>query len=186
MDQEAKWENIISNIKEHRDVDWKVYETSNKGTLLEPRSLRREEWPTRHHVSSMGMGVWREAWIGGPQKCHGYRKWYLMKGIIYKIYPREGGIHAFQTPFIIQEHGDERNLKDELLLSNPGIFSSAKSMHNQKNDYNKRTSIPFVYESTSPKYHEPIKDWDVDDNYNPSILEWVDENYIRNFVYDDA
>jgi hypothetical protein len=43
-----------------------------------------------------------------------------------------------------------------------------------------------VYESTSPKYHEPIKDWDVDDNYNPSILEWVDENYIRNFVYDDA
>jgi len=94
-----------------------------------------------------------------------------MKGIIYKIYPREGGIHAFQTPFIIQEHGDEKNLKDELLLSNPGIFSSAKSMHNQKNDYNKRTSIPFVYGSTSPKYHEPIKDWDVDDNYNPSILE---------------
>jgi hypothetical protein len=26
----------------------------------------------------------------------------------------------------------------------------------------------------------------VDDNYNPSIPEWVDENYPRNFVYDYA
>jgi hypothetical protein len=70
-----------------------------------------------------------------------------MKGIISQIYPREGGIHAFQAPFINQEHGDERNLKDEFLLSNPINFSSAKSMHSQKNDYNKRTSIPFVYQT---------------------------------------
>jgi hypothetical protein len=26
----------------------------------------------------------------------------------------------------------------------------------------------------------------VDDNYDPSILEWVDENYSKTFVYDDA
>jgi hypothetical protein len=26
----------------------------------------------------------------------------------------------------------------------------------------------------------------VDYNYHPSILEWVDKNYPRNFVYNDA
>jgi hypothetical protein len=36
------------------------------------------------------------------------------------------------------------------------------------------------------KYHEPLEDLDVDDNYDPNILEWVDMNYPRTFVYDDA
>jgi hypothetical protein len=36
------------------------------------------------------------------------------------------------------------------------------------------------------KYHEPLEDLDVDDNYDPNIPEWVDVNYRRTFVYDDA
>jgi hypothetical protein len=42
-----------------------------------------------------------------------------------------------------------------------------------------------MYQLASQEYHEPIEDWEVDDNYDPSILEWVDENYPRNYVYDD-
>jgi hypothetical protein len=47
---------------------------SNKGTILEPRSLQREEQLVGHWVSSMGMGVQREVWIGGPQRYHGYQR----------------------------------------------------------------------------------------------------------------
>jgi hypothetical protein len=36
------------------------------------------------------------------------------------------------------------------------------------------------------KYHEPLEDLDVDDNYDPSTPKWVDMNYPRTFVYDDA
>jgi len=36
------------------------------------------------------------------------------------------------------------------------------------------------------KYHEPLKDLDVDDKYDPSIPKLVDMNYPRTFVYDDA
>jgi hypothetical protein len=32
-----------------------------------------------------------------------------MKGIRFDAYPREGDIHAFQAPSIIQEHMEERN-----------------------------------------------------------------------------
>jgi hypothetical protein len=39
---------------------------------------------------------------------------------------------------------------------------------------------PFVYQSTSPKYHEPIKEWDMEDNYL-DIPEWANVNYPRTF-----
>jgi hypothetical protein len=43
-----------------------------------------------------------------------------MKGIKFDVYPREGVIHAFQMPSIIQEHRKERNPRDKLLTANPG------------------------------------------------------------------
>jgi hypothetical protein len=43
-----------------------------------------------------------------------------------EVYIREGGIHAFQTPSTIQEHGDERNSRDELLSSGPWIFFKSR------------------------------------------------------------
>jgi hypothetical protein len=43
MDQKAKCQNMNSNFEENRDVDPKIYETPNKGTILEPRSLRTKE-----------------------------------------------------------------------------------------------------------------------------------------------
>jgi hypothetical protein len=43
-----------------------------------------------------------------------------------------------------------------------------------------------VYWLASPKYHEPIEDWDVEDNYDPSIPEWVDENYLKTSIHNDA
>jgi hypothetical protein len=46
--------------------------------------------------------------------------------------------------------------------------------------------MPFVYQLALPKYQELIQDLEVDDNYNPSIPKWVDEKYLRNYVYDDA
>jgi hypothetical protein len=39
-----------------------------------------------------------------------------LRGIGFKIYPREGGIHVLQTSFTIQEHGEKINPRDELLL----------------------------------------------------------------------
>jgi len=66
----------------------------------------------------MGMGVRKEVWTWGPQRCHGYGRQSLVKGIRFEVYPRKKGIHVFQTPSIIQKHGDERNPKEELLLAN--------------------------------------------------------------------
>ncbi len=43
-----------------------------------------------------------------------------------------------------------------------------------------------MYQSTSPKYHEPIKDWDMEDNYDLDFLEWAYVNYPITFLYDDA
>jgi hypothetical protein len=43
-----------------------------------------------------------------------------------------------------------------------------------------------VYQSTSQKYHELEEDWDVENNYDPNILEWVDTNYPITYVCDDA
>jgi hypothetical protein len=31
-----------------------------------------------------------------------------------------------------------------------------------------------------------VEDWDMEDNYDPNIPKWVDTNYPRTFVYDDA
>lgn len=43
-----------------------------------------------------------------------------------------------------------------------------------------------MYQSTPLKYHEIVQDWDVEDNYDPNILEWVDVNYQIMSMYDDA
>ncbi len=59
-------------------------------------------------------------------------------------------------------------------------------MNSQRSDYNKHTNLPFVYQLTSPEYHEPIKDQDVKNNYNPNSSEWVDANYPRMSMYNDA
>jgi hypothetical protein len=43
-----------------------------------------------------------------------------MKEIQFDVYPREGVIHAFQMPSIIQEHPKERNPRDKLLMADLG------------------------------------------------------------------
>jgi hypothetical protein len=71
----------------------------NMGIDLEPTSLRIEEQPVKHWMSSVGMGVRRG--IGGPQRCFKYKRWSPMKGNKSKVYPRERGIHVFQAPSIV-------------------------------------------------------------------------------------
>jgi hypothetical protein len=39
MDQKAKPQNMNSNMEENWDADQEVYETPNKGIILEPRDL---------------------------------------------------------------------------------------------------------------------------------------------------
>lgn len=82
--------------------------------------------------------------------------------------------------------GTRKNLRDELLLVNPGNSSSFEFVNSWQSDYNKCTNVPFVYQLALQKYHEPLEDLDVDDNYDPSTPKWVDMNYPRTFVYDDA
>jgi hypothetical protein len=64
--------------------------------------------------------------------------------------------------------------------------SSPKFVNSQQNDYNKCTNVPFVYQLTLQKYHEPLKDLDVDDNYDLNIPKWVYMNYPRTSMYDVA
>ncbi len=59
-------------------------------------------------------------------------------------------------------------------------------MDSWRSDYNRCTNAPFVYQLALLEYHELVKDQDIKDNYDPSILEWVDANYPKTFVYDDA
>jgi hypothetical protein len=72
-----------------------------------------------------------KVWIGGPQKCPSYKKQSQVRGTKFEIYPRKRGIHIFQAPLTIQEHGDDRNLKDKLLLVDPTNSSNLKFVHNQ-------------------------------------------------------
>jgi hypothetical protein len=78
------------------------------------------------------MGVRREVW-----RCLGYRRQSLVRGIRCEVYLREGRIHAFQAPSTVQEHGEERHPRDELLLANPKNSSSLEFMNNYCSDYNK-------------------------------------------------
>jgi len=53
-----------------------------------------------------------------------------VRGIRFKIYPREGVIHVFQAPSTIQEHREEKNPRDKLLLVGLGNSSSIKFVNN--------------------------------------------------------
>ncbi len=55
MDQESKHQNMNSNLKENQNAKQEVYETPNKGIVLEPRSLWTKEWPIGHRVSLIGV-----------------------------------------------------------------------------------------------------------------------------------
>jgi hypothetical protein len=117
------------DMEENWDVDQKVYETLNMGTILEPWSFRIKELFVGHRVSLVGMGVQIEVWIGGPHRCLGYKRWFLIRGTRHEVYLRKGGIHVFQAPSIVQEHGEEINPRDKLLLENPKNSSSLESMN---------------------------------------------------------
>jgi hypothetical protein len=54
-----------SNLEENWDANCEVYQTSNKGTVLEPKSLRIEKQPIGHRVSSIRVGARREVWTWG-------------------------------------------------------------------------------------------------------------------------
>ncbi len=48
MDWKAKHQNMNSNFVENQDVDQKVYDTPNKGTILWQKSLQTKEQHVRH------------------------------------------------------------------------------------------------------------------------------------------
>jgi hypothetical protein len=55
-----------------------------------------------------------------------------MKGIKFKVYPKEEGIiHVFQAPYIVQEHGEERLRKGRSAIGKHYIFSNPKYVNNR-------------------------------------------------------
>jgi hypothetical protein len=54
-----------------------------------------------------------------------------VREIMFKVYPRERVYFKpfLQEPCIVQEHGEEKNPRDKLLLADPGNSSSQKSMN---------------------------------------------------------
>ncbi len=91
--------------------------------------MQIEEQHARHQMSSVGIGAKREVWTGGPHRLLGYKRHSLVMGIKSEVFPREGGIHAFQTLSIVQKHGDERNLRDKLLLADLGNSSGLECVN---------------------------------------------------------
>jgi hypothetical protein len=82
-----------------------------------------------------------------------------LRGIRCKIYPTEGGIHVFQTPFTIQEHGEKIDPKGQIAIGRHlGNSSILKPMNCWKIDYNRRTNAPFVYQLALLEYHKLVKD----------------------------
>jgi len=80
-------------------------------------------------MSSVGIGAKREIWTGGPHRFLGYKKQSLVMGIKSAVYPREGDIHVFQALSIVQKHGDEKNLRNKLLLTDLGNSSSPECVN---------------------------------------------------------
>jgi hypothetical protein len=68
-------------------------------------------------MSSIGIGAKREVWTRGPHRLLDGKRRSLVMGIKFKVYPIEGDIHVFQALSIVQKHGDEKNLRDKLLLA---------------------------------------------------------------------
>jgi hypothetical protein len=54
-----------SNLEENQNANCEVYETPNKGTILEPKSLRIEKQPAGHRVFSIRVGAIKEMWTRG-------------------------------------------------------------------------------------------------------------------------
>ncbi len=65
MDQKGMCKNMNSNLEENWDVDQEVYETLNRGIVLELKSLQTKEQPARHHASSVDIGTKNKVWTGG-------------------------------------------------------------------------------------------------------------------------
>ncbi len=51
---------------------------------------------------------------------------------------------AFQAPSIVQEHEEEKNPGDKLLLADPNFFSNLEFVNSQQIDYNICTNVPFA------------------------------------------
>jgi hypothetical protein len=51
-----------------------VYETPNKGIVLEPRSLWIKEWPIGHRVSLVRVGTKKKCGLGVYIDTNGYRR----------------------------------------------------------------------------------------------------------------
>jgi len=47
-----------------------------------------------------------------------------VKGIRSEVYLKEGDIHVFQAPSVVQQHREKKNLKDKLLLATLEIFQA--------------------------------------------------------------
>ncbi len=48
MDPKVKQQNMNLDLEKNQDAKQKLYETSNRGTILEPRNLQTKIWPTWH------------------------------------------------------------------------------------------------------------------------------------------
>ncbi len=64
-------------------------------------------------------------------RCLNYKRQSQVREIMFKVYPRERVYFKpfLQEPCIVQEHGEEKNPRDKLLLADPGNSSSQKSMN---------------------------------------------------------
>jgi hypothetical protein len=74
MDQEARRQNMKSNLEGSQDANQKVLKTPNMITILESRSLRTKKQRAKHQISSVGVRGKKEVWTRGPQRCLGYKK----------------------------------------------------------------------------------------------------------------
>jgi hypothetical protein len=139
MDQKARCQNMNSNLEKNQDVDHKMYETPNRGIVLELKSLRIKEGPTRHWVFLVKVGAKRKMWTKGLQIHPSYRRQSLVRRIKFDVYQEKG------LSMLSKCHREKRNLGDDLLMVDLGNSSNLNFVNSRRNDYNMHTNLPCVY-----------------------------------------
>jgi hypothetical protein len=103
------------------------------------------------------MGLWKEVWIRGPQRCLGYKNDLEWRGSSLKYTQEKGVSMLFKFIYYSRTWGQEK-FAGWIAMADLGNFSTPKFVNSWSSDYNRCTNIPFVHQSITLEYHELVKD----------------------------
>lgn len=144
------------DLEKNQDTNREVYEMLNMGIVLKRESLQTKEWHARHQVSLVGMGSQRKYAQGVHRNVLVQNAIYSERDQVISV-PKKRGYPCFKHPLLFKNMGTRKIQGMNCYQADLGNSSSLESMNSQWSDYNRRTNVPFVYQSTLPKYHELVR-----------------------------